>query len=61
MQTIFIDICLDYHAQLIEFDGEVDLLHLLINYPPQAHYQIICQSILAMQDLNNGYFKQGEK
>jgi REP element-mobilizing transposase RayT len=54
-------ICLDYHAQLIEFDGGVDLLHLLINYPPQAHYQIICQSILAMQDLNNGYFKQGEK
>ncbi|MEN9946403.1 MAG: hypothetical protein RLZZ293_789 [Pseudomonadota bacterium] len=34
MQTIFIDICLDYHAKLVEFNGEVEYVHLLINYPP---------------------------
>jgi putative transposase len=36
MQKIFADICVDYQAELVEFDGEIDHVHLLINYPPQA-------------------------
>ena len=32
LQNIFIDICLAYHDYLVEFDGEVEHLHLLINY-----------------------------
>jgi REP element-mobilizing transposase RayT len=36
MRTIFIDICLDYHTQLFEFDDEVEHIQLLINYSLQV-------------------------
>ena len=34
LKTIFSNICGDFNAQLIEFDGEEDHVHLLVNYPP---------------------------
>lgn len=36
MQTIFSDICEKYGAELIEFDGEADHVHLLVIYPPRV-------------------------
>lgn len=36
MTTIFANIYASYKAELVEFDSEVDYVHLLINYPPQA-------------------------
>ena len=45
LQTIFIDICLDYHAQLVEFNGEVEHVHLLINYPPQDQLSKMVNSL----------------
>jgi putative transposase len=41
MQIIFIDICLDYHAQLVEFGH----IHLLINYPPPAQLSKMVNSL----------------
>lgn len=35
MRTIFKDICERFDAELIEFDGEGDHVHLLIHYPPK--------------------------
>ena len=36
MRDIFHDICLQFEAKLIEFEGEVDHVHLLIHYPPKV-------------------------
>lgn len=45
MKAIFIEICVDFKAQLIEFDGEVDHVHLLINYPPQIQLSKMINSL----------------
>lgn len=34
LHDIFKSICEDFSATLVEFDGEVDHVHLLIHYPP---------------------------
>ena len=36
MRAIFSKICLDFDAELVEFDGEDDHVHLLVNYPPKV-------------------------
>ena len=36
MRHIFSDVCTDFEANLIEFDGEHDHVHLLIEYPPKV-------------------------
>ena len=36
LRGIFQSVCHDFHAELVEFDGEYDHVHLLINYPPKV-------------------------
>lgn len=36
MREVFTDVCKDFEAELVEFDGERDHVHLLINYPPKV-------------------------
>ncbi len=36
MQEIFIRVCSIFEAELQEFNGEKDHVHLLINYPPKC-------------------------
>ena len=36
MRGIFESVCTDFEAQLVEFDGENDHVHLLVNYPPKV-------------------------
>jgi putative transposase len=36
MRPIFVEICLSFEAELVEFDGEDDHVHLLVNYPPKV-------------------------
>jgi putative transposase len=45
MQKIFIDVCKDFEAELIEFDGEFDHVHLLINYPPKIAVSKLVNSL----------------
>ena len=45
MQKIFAEICIDYQAQLVEFDGEVEHVHLLISFPPQAQISKMINSL----------------
>jgi putative transposase len=33
---IFSGICRDFEAEFVEFDGEDDHVHLLVNYPPKV-------------------------
>jgi putative transposase len=36
LEGIFRGVCNDFEAELAEFNGEGDHVHLLINYPPKA-------------------------
>ena len=36
LRTIFVDVCNDFEAHLVEFEGEDDHVHLLVNYPPKV-------------------------
>jgi putative transposase len=35
LHLIFASVCADLESELIEFDGEEDHVHLLVNYPPK--------------------------
>lgn len=36
LKSTFKELCHDFDAELIEFDGEGDHVHLLVNYPPKT-------------------------
>jgi len=36
LRNIFSCVCADFEAELVEFDGEDDHVHLLVNYPPKV-------------------------
>ena len=35
LRKIFQSVCKDFQAELVEFEGEFDHVHLLVNYPPK--------------------------
>lgn len=45
LKEIFNSVCNDFEAKLIEFDGECDHVHLLINYPPKISISKIVNSL----------------
>ena len=45
LQQIFSNICEDFEAKLIEFDGETDHVHLLINYHPKTSISKLVNSL----------------
>ena len=45
LKEIFTKICLDFEAELEEFNGEHDHVHLLINYPPKASVSSLVNSL----------------
>src|SRR6266478_4368206 len=45
MKNIFSDICQRFEAQLIEFDGEPDHVHLLVHYPPKVTISKLVNSL----------------
>ena len=45
LRPIFESICKDFSAELIEFDGEDDHVHLLINYPPKIAVSSLVNSL----------------
>ena len=36
MEQILIDVCRSFEVELVEFNGEADHVHLLVNYPPKV-------------------------
>ena len=36
LRVLFDSVCTDFEAELVEFDGEEDHVHLLVNYPPKV-------------------------
>lgn len=45
MRQIFESLCTDFEAQLVEFDGENDHVHLLVNYPPKVSISKLVNSL----------------
>ena len=45
LEEIFRNICTDFEAQLIEFDGEKDHVYLLVNYPPKVSISRLVNSL----------------
>jgi len=45
LKTIFISVCKDFEANLIEFEGEGDHVHLLIHYPPKVAVSKLVNSL----------------
>ncbi len=42
---VFERVCLDFEAELVEFNGEHDHVHLLVNYPPKVAISSLVNSL----------------
>lgn len=45
MRGIFERVCVDFESTLVEFDGEDDHVHLLVNYPPKVSVSSLVNSL----------------
>jgi putative transposase len=45
LRLIFFSVCRDFEADLVEFDGEDDHVHLLVNYPPKVTVSKLVNSL----------------
>lgn len=45
LKEIFASVCQDFEAELVEFYGEKDYVHLLINYPPKVSVSRLVNSL----------------
>ena len=45
LKEIFASVCADFAVDLVEFDGETDHVHLLVNYPPKVRLSELVNSL----------------
>lgn len=45
LREVFASVCADFGAELVEFDGEDDHVHLLVNYPPKVAVSNLVNSL----------------
>jgi putative transposase len=45
LRSMFASVCTDFEAELVEFDGEDDHVHLLVNYPPKVPVSELVNSL----------------
>ncbi|MHB8252695.1 MAG: IS200/IS605 family transposase [Acidiferrobacter sp.] len=45
LRGIFVGVCTDLESDLVEFDGEHDHVHLLVNYPPKLAVSVLVNSL----------------
>ena len=45
MGEIFSNVCFKFEAELKEFNGEVDHVHLVVNYPPKCSVSSLVNSL----------------
>ena len=45
LRPILSSVCADFEAELVEFDGEEDHVHLLVNYPPKVAVSTLVNSL----------------
>ena len=45
LRGIFRSVCTDFDSELVEFNGEDDHVHLLLNYPPKVSVSALVNSL----------------
>ena len=45
LESIFRSVCTDFETELIEFNGEVDHVHLLVSFPPKVAVSKLVNSL----------------
>lgn len=45
LEKIFSKICKDFDVEMVEFNGESDHIHLLVNYPPKVSLSHLVNSL----------------
>ena len=45
LKILFDQVCQDFEAQLVEFNGEEEHIHLLVNYPPKVSISKLVNSL----------------
>ena len=45
LEIIFADVCADFECELVEFEGERDHVHLLVNFPPKIAISKLVNSL----------------
>ncbi|MGP8097124.1 MAG: IS200/IS605 family transposase [Steroidobacteraceae bacterium] len=45
LRNVFASVCRDFEAELVEFDGQDDHVHLLVNYPPKISVSALVNSL----------------
>lgn len=45
LNSILSQVCQDFDAELVEFNGEQDHVHLLVNYPPKVSVSSLVNSL----------------
>jgi putative transposase len=45
LRQIFFSVCADFEAELVEFDGEDDHVHLMVTYPPKVGVSSLVNSL----------------
>ncbi len=51
LHPIFASVCTDFEAELVEFDGEDDHVHLLVSYPPKVAVSKLVNSLKGISSL----------
>jgi putative transposase len=51
MRPMFVSVCTDFEAELVEFDGEDDHVYLLVNYPPKVSVSKLVNSLKGISSL----------
>ena len=51
LRPIFSSVCRDFEAELVEFDGEDDHVHLLVTYPPKVSISKLVNSLKGISSL----------
>ncbi|WP_435806350.1 IS200/IS605 family transposase [Shewanella psychromarinicola] len=66
LKKLLRDVCLDFESGLVEFDGEGDHVHLLVEYPPKVAIAKLVNSLKGVSsrrlkqlhpELKNHYYK----
>ncbi|MDA8663975.1 IS200/IS605 family transposase [Porticoccaceae bacterium] len=66
LEMLFESVCNDFEVELVEFDGEGDHVHLLVNYPPKVQLSKLVNSLKGVSsrklklhhpEIANRYFK----
>ena len=54
MQEIFKSVCSDFEVELVEFEGEGDHVHLLVNFPPKIS---ISKLVASLKGVSSRYIR----